>query len=120
MIFIYFVKSLCLGVLGLAVYLQLRQGNNNALSRRCFIDYHLVRSVDMDWTDNKLHEALHVALVVGSDIISQAPQVLKIIDPPRAEFRLEINAVLRNYPNQRFIFYPINDENKFRDLCNKQ
>ena len=102
----------------MAVYLQLRQGNNNALSCRCFIDYHLVQSVD--WTDNELLEALHVALVVRSDIISQAPQVLKIMDPPRAESRLEVNAVLRNYPNQRFIFYPINDENKFRDLCNKQ
>ena len=28
--------------------------------------------------------------------------------------------VLRNNLNQSFVFYLINDENKFRDLCKKQ
>lgn len=33
------------------------------------IDYHLDRCVDAGWTDDELHDALNVALVVGGSIV---------------------------------------------------
>jgi len=33
------------------------------------IDYHIVRSVEAGWSDQEIHEALNVSLVVGGSIV---------------------------------------------------
>ncbi len=50
------------------------------------IDYHLIQAVDAGWSDEELHDALNVALVVGGSIvIPHLRHAFATIDQLRAE-----------------------------------
>jgi AhpD family alkylhydroperoxidase len=50
------------------------------------IDYHLIRCVETGWTNEELHDALNVALVVGGSIvIPHLRHAVETIDALRAE-----------------------------------
>ena len=50
------------------------------------IDYHLIQCVEADWSDEELHDALNVALVVGGSIvIPHLRHAVETIDLLRAE-----------------------------------
>ncbi len=50
------------------------------------IDYHLDQCVEAGWTDEELHDALNVALVVGGSIvIPHLRHAVETIDLIRAE-----------------------------------
>lgn len=50
------------------------------------IDYHLIQCVEAGWTDEELHDALNVALVVGGSIvIPHLRHAVETIDTLRAE-----------------------------------
>lgn len=50
------------------------------------IDYHLIQCVDAGWSDDELHDALNVALIVGGSIvIPHLRHAVETIDLLRAE-----------------------------------
>jgi len=50
------------------------------------IDYHLIQCIDVGWTDEELHDALNVALIVGGSIVIPHPRhAVETIDLLRAE-----------------------------------
>jgi AhpD family alkylhydroperoxidase len=50
------------------------------------IDYHLIQCVEVGWSDEELHDALNVALVVGGSIvIPHLRHAVETIDLLRAE-----------------------------------
>ena len=50
------------------------------------IDYHLIQCVEAGWSDEELHDALNVALVVGGSIvIPHLRHAVETIDTLRAE-----------------------------------
>lgn len=52
------------------------------------IDYHLIQCVEAGWSDEELHDALNVALVVGGSIvIPHLRHAVETIDTLRAEKR---------------------------------
>jgi len=50
------------------------------------IDYHLIQCIEAGWTDEELHDALNVALIVGGSIvIPHLRHAIETIDLLRAE-----------------------------------
>ena len=50
------------------------------------IDYHLIQCVEAEWTNEELHDALNVALIVGGSIvIPHLRHAVETIDTLRAE-----------------------------------